>query len=58
MDRRSFLAGIIPAIAAPAVILRPGILMPLRGILMAPSEPCILLLDESQWADTSYRVGE
>jgi hypothetical protein len=34
MNRRGFLTGII---AAPAVVLRPGLLMPLRGVSM---EPC------------------
>lgn len=33
MDRRSFLKGIF-AIAAPAVIRTPGLLMPIRSIIM------------------------
>lgn len=33
MNRRGFLTGLVSAIAAPAVVTTPGLLMPLRGIV-------------------------
>lgn len=34
MNRRGFLQGIASVVAAPAVITTPGLLMPLRGLVM------------------------
>ena len=36
MRRRSFLGGLIVALAAPAIIRTPGLLMPVRPVVMRP----------------------
>lgn len=42
MRRRGFLAGFAAALAAPAIIRTPGLLMPVRRPLFAPTEILIL----------------
>lgn len=39
MNRRGFLAGLATALAAPAVVVRSGLVMPLRGIVMPIAPP-------------------
>jgi hypothetical protein len=36
MDRRGFLTGLVSALAAPAII-RPGLLMPIKPLLIRPN---------------------
>lgn len=42
MKRRGFLGGILAACAAPAVITRAGVLMPVRNMLLPPQEVIML----------------
>lgn len=44
MNRRGFIGGLISAVAAPLVV-RSGVLMPLRGLVMPVTLPAYLTLD-------------
>lgn len=50
ISRRSFLTGLGAALAAPAVIRIPGLLMPIKALVTDPIDVSMYLTEESAWA--------
>ncbi len=50
ISRRNFLRGLGAALAAPAVIRTPGLLMPIRALVTDPIDVSMYLTEESAWA--------
>lgn len=64
IGRRSFIAGILASAAAPAIITRPGLLMPVREIVVPPPTPAPVDLralakaEQADWfAEQMDRIG-
>lgn len=58
-SRRSFLLGLGAALAAPAIIKTPGLLMPVRSIIL-PERPSLLLQEKfgDQWVTLDQVIDQ
>lgn len=49
LRRRGFLAGLGAALAAPAIIRTPGLLMPIRSLILEPEGWDVIVTDVHAW---------